>query len=108
MAKNARPREESLESEAILPNFHEWTVRCWHGSILWLTHYFTRRYFSVRNVHLCQCKQQMRGVLVKGESFLAGAGTCCTGYDIKIMCLDCTFPIMSWTWQFYSSVGVVT
>jgi hypothetical protein len=23
MAKNARPREESLESEAILPNFHE-------------------------------------------------------------------------------------
>ena len=49
---------------------------------------------------LSQCKQQMCGFLVKGESsFLTGAGTCCTSYDIKIMCLDCTFPLMSWTWR---------
>jgi len=28
MAKNVKPCEESLESEAILLNFHERTVRC--------------------------------------------------------------------------------
>jgi hypothetical protein len=52
--------------------------------------------------HLSQCEQQMCGVLVKGESlFLAGAGTCCTSYDTKIICMDCTFPIMSWIWHLF-------
>jgi len=42
--------------------------------------------FQLSTYHLSQCEQQMCGVLVKGESpFLAGAGTCCTGYDIKII-----------------------
>jgi len=46
MAKNARPHEESFESEAILPNFHEWTVTCWHGSTLWLTLFHSKALFS--------------------------------------------------------------
>jgi len=50
MTKNVRPNEESLEGEAILPKFHEWAIRCWHGSPIWLMPYLTRRFFSVMNV----------------------------------------------------------
>jgi hypothetical protein len=50
MANNVSPIEESLEWRAILPNFHEWTLRCRHGSTLWLMPYLTRSFFSVMNV----------------------------------------------------------
>ena len=83
---NARPHEERLECEAILPNFHEWTVGWRHGSVLWIMLWSAghilkcliplKGSFQWRMCHLSQCTQQKCGVLVKGESqFHTGAGT---------------------------------
>ena len=83
---NARPHEEILECEAVMPNFREWAVGWRHGSALWIMpcsagHILKCRIplkgsFQWRMCHLSQCTRQKCGVLVKGESqFHAGVGT---------------------------------
>jgi len=115
MVNDVRPHKERLESEAVSPDFREWTVGCrhWIGAT---THAVFRSKGSFRwwMCQLSQCERQKCGVLVKGTfpwHALAGTqSTACDdtgGYDITLSDWPLLFRWSREHGVFYGNVGNV-